>query len=151
MSDWLFLGPVHMGRSLSRLPRKHFNKFTSWEVNNGKKRTKIFGIKKILQASLDFGILLSNFLGFWDLGLKNLGICWEYLGLFGIFWDFYRFLRIFFFLRFVRICMGFGILRSGRRFFELFTPRYERDLTLLWNNMKSCIALMWDEKFSWPR
>ena len=27
------------------------------------------------------------------------------------------------FLRFQQICMGFGILRSVRRFFELFTPR----------------------------
>ena len=31
---------------------------------------------------------------------------------------------------------------------KTFRQVYKRDLALLWNNMKSCIAFIWDEKFS---
>ena len=31
---------------------------------------------------------------------------------------------------------------------KTFRQVYKRDLALLWNNMKSCIAFVWDEKFS---
>ena len=45
-----------------------------------------------------------------------------------------------------------GPVHMGRGYFgyreNISRQVYKRDLALLWNNMKSCIAFIWDEKFS---
>ena len=44
--------------------------------------------------------------------------------------------------------MSYGqkLSRLQRKHFDI----YKRDLALLWNNKKSCIAFIWDEKFHRP-